>query len=50
MDHGRFRDWFSHVDDLTATQPAEVAAALSEQPQGAASRSRVTLRRHSQDK
>ena len=37
MDHERFRDWFSHVDDLTATQRAEVAAALSAGPQGAAS-------------
>ena len=30
MDHERFRDWFSHVDDLTAAQREEVAAALSE--------------------
>ena len=27
MDHERFRDWFSHVDDLTAAQREEVAAA-----------------------
>ena len=25
MDHERFRDWFSHVDDLTAAQREEVA-------------------------
>ena len=34
MDHERFRDWFSHVDDLTAAQREEVAAALSGRPQG----------------
>jgi len=29
MDHERFRDWFSRVDELTAAQRKEVAAALS---------------------
>ena len=43
MDHERFRDWFSHVDDLTAPQRAEVAAALSERPQGAASLAAIEL-------
>ena len=43
MDHERFRDWFSHVDDLTVTQRAEVAAALSERPQGAASLAAIEL-------
>ena len=35
MDHERFRDWFSHVDDLRRRK--EVSAALSGRPQGAAS-------------
>ena len=43
MDHERFRDWFSHVDDLTAMPRAEVAAALSERPQGAASLAAIEL-------
>ena len=43
MDHERFRDWFSHVDDLTTPQRAEVAAALSERPQGAASLAAIEL-------
>ena len=29
MDHDRFRDWFSRVDELTASQRKEVAAALA---------------------
>ena len=36
MDHERFRDWFSRVDELTATQRKEVAAVLSDPPEGAA--------------
>ena len=43
MDHERFRDWFSHVDDLTAAQREEVAAALSGRPQGAASLATIEL-------
>ena len=44
MDHERFRDWFSHVDDLTAAQREEVAEALSGRPQGAASLATIELR------
>ena len=43
MDHERFRDWFSHVDDLTAAQREGVAAALSGRPQGAASLATIEL-------
>ena len=43
MDHERFRDWFSHVDDLTAAQREEVAEALSGRPQGAASLATIEL-------
>ena len=35
MDHERFRDWFSHVDKLTAAQRKEVATVLSDPPEGA---------------
>ena len=37
MDHERFREWFSHVDELTTAQCKEVAAVLSDPPVGAAS-------------
>ena len=37
MDHERFRDWFSHVDELTAVQRKELAAVLSDAAEGAAS-------------
>ena len=37
MDHERFREWLSHVDELTAAQCKEVAAVLSDPPEGAAS-------------
>ena len=30
MDHERFREWFSHVDELTTAQCKEVAAVLSD--------------------
>ena len=43
MDHKPFRDWFSHVDDLTAAQREEVAEALSGRPQGAASLATIEL-------
>ena len=43
MDHERFRDWFSRVDELTATQRKEVSAVLSERPEGAASLAAVEL-------
>ena len=43
MDHERFRDWFSHVDDLTAVQREEVAAALSGRAEGAASLAAIEL-------
>ena len=43
MDHERFRDWFSRVDELTATQRKEVAAVLSEPPEGAASLAAIEL-------
>ena len=36
MDHERFRDWFSRVDELTAAQRKEVAAVPSEPSEGAA--------------
>ena len=39
MDHERFREWFSRVDELTAAQRKEVSAVLSEPPEGAAPRS-----------
>ena len=32
MDHERFREWFSHVDELTTAQCKEVAAVLSDPP------------------
>ena len=32
MDHERFREWFSHVDELTTAQCKEVAAVLSDSP------------------
>ena len=34
MDHERFREWFSHVDELTTAQCKEVAAVLSDPPVG----------------
>ena len=37
MGHKRFRDWFSHVDALPAARRKEVAALLSDLPEGAAS-------------
>ena len=37
MDRERFRDWFSHVDELTPAQRQEVAAVLSGPAEGAAS-------------
>ena len=40
MDHERFRDWFSRVDELTAAQRKEVAAVLSDPPAGVASLAR----------
>ena len=43
MDHDRFRGWFSHVNDLTATRRAEVAAALSERSRGAVSLAAIEL-------
>ena len=43
MDHERFRDWFSRVDELTASQRKEVAAALLEPPEGAASLAAIEL-------
>ena len=43
MDHERFRDWFSRVDELTAAQRKEVAAVLSDPPEGAASLAAVEL-------
>ena len=43
MDHERFRDWFSHVDELTAAQRKEVAAVLSDPPEGAASLAAIEL-------
>ena len=43
MDHDRFRDWFSRVDELTAAQRKEVAAVLSDPPAGAASLAAIEL-------
>ena len=43
MDHERFRDWFSRVDELTASQRKEVAAVLSDPPEGAASLAAIEL-------
>ena len=43
MDHERFRDWFSRVDELTAAQRREVAAVLSEPSEGAASLAAIDL-------
>ena len=43
MDRERFRDWFSHVDELTAAQRKEVAAVLSELSEGAASLAAIEL-------
>ena len=43
MDHERFRDWFSRVDELTASQRKEVAAVLSEASEGAASLAAIEL-------
>ena len=43
MDHERFREWFSHVDELTAAQCKEVAAVLSDPPEGAASLAAIDL-------
>ena len=43
MDHERFRDWFSRVDELTAAQHNEVAAVLSEPSEGAASLAAIEL-------
>ena len=43
MDHDRFRDWFSHIDELTAAQRKEVAAVLSDPPEGTASLAAIEL-------
>ena len=43
MDHERFRDWFSRVDELTAVQRKEVAAVLSEPSEGAAALAAIEL-------
>ena len=43
MDHERFRDWFSRVDELTAAQRKEVAAVLSEPSEGVASLAAIEL-------
>ena len=43
MDHKRFREWFSHVDELTAAQCKEVAAVLPDPPEGAASLAAIEL-------
>ena len=43
MDHERFRDWFSRVDELTAAQRKEVAAVLSDPPEGTASLAAIEL-------
>ena len=43
MDHERFPDWFSHVDELTAAQRKEVATVLSDPPEGAASLAAIEL-------
>ena len=43
MDHKRFREWFSHVYELTAAQCKEVAAVLSDPPEGAASLAAIEL-------
>ena len=43
MDHERFRDWFSRVDELTGAQRKEVAAVLSEPSEGAASLAAIEL-------
>ena len=43
MDHERFRDWFSRVDELTATQRKKVASVLSDPPEGAASLAAIEL-------
>ena len=37
MDHERFRDWFSRVDELTAAQRKAVAGVLSDPSEGTAS-------------
>ena len=43
MDHERFRDWFSRVDELTAAQRKEVAAVLSDPSEGTASLAAIEL-------
>ena len=43
MDHERFREWFSHVDELTTAQCKEVATVLSDPPEGAASLAAIEL-------
>ena len=43
MDHERFREWFSRVDELTAVQRNEVAAVLSEPSEGAAALAAIEL-------
>ena len=43
MDHGRFRDWFSGVDELKAAQRKEVAAVLSDPLENAASLAAIEL-------
>ena len=43
MDHERFRDWLSRVDELTEAQRKEVAAVLSNLPEGAASLAAIEL-------
>ena len=43
MDHERFREWFSHVDELTTAQCKEVAAVAVGPPVGAASLAAIEL-------
>ena len=43
MEHERFRDWFSRVDELTAAQRKELVAVLSDPPEGAASLAAIEL-------
>lgn len=43
MDHERFRDWLSRVDQSTAVQRNQVAAMLSDPPEGAASLAAIEL-------
>ena len=43
MDHERFRDWFSRVDELTAAQRKELATVLSDPPEGVVSLAAIEL-------